>query len=758
MSLSVSSLIQQMTLEEKAALCIGATPWQTLSIDRLGLPHITVSDGPHGVRRAIDPTAMINESFPATCFPVAAALGATWDKDLLFELGQALGEECIALDVDVLLGPGINMKRSPLCGRNFEYFAEDPLLAGELSARLIQGVQSRGVGTSLKHFAVNNQETRRFTIDAVVDERTLHEIYLTGFEIAVKQGQPWTVMCAYNSVNGHLCSQNEYLLTTVLRDLWGYEGFVMSDWGAVRDRVPSLEAGLDLQMPGPSPHGIQEVVAAVKSGALDEAILNRTVERLLNIILRAKETPKGSHNIDVEGHHALARRIASEAIVLLKNEGSLLPLKGDETLAVIGNAAVSPVFQGGGSSHIKATKIDAPLTFLQEKAEVRFSMGDSGGQTVDQTLIGEAVSTAQSADVALLFIALPSRIESEGYDRPDLNLTAHQVALIQAVIAVQPRTIVVLNNGSAINMHPWIDAVPAVLEAWLPGQAGAGAIIDVLYGVINPSGKLTETFPLALSDTPSYLNFPGENGTVRYGEGLYIGYRGYEALNRDVLFPFGYGLSYTQFRYDNLRVSQTEFTADEAITVTVDITNTGSRSGKEVVQVYVHDPVSRLRRPIKELKAFAKVALEAGETKTVSFQLDNRAFSYYDPGYHQWVADAGEFEILVGSSSANIHVRQTITMTEGTPLAPLLNLNSTMGDWLAHPRSAMLVQPLVDAMRQMNETSADSDALGADMEAFFIDLPLVTMFGFGFQGQDMGMSPRQKVEAMIEAATSEGES
>lgn len=747
MTLSVPSLIQQMTLEEKAALSIGATPWQTLAIERLGLRHITLSDGPHGVRRATDPTQMINESFPATCFPVAAALASTWDKDLLFEMGQALGQECIALDVDVLLGPGINIKRSPLCGRNFEYFSEDPLLAGELSASLIQGIQSQGVGTSLKHFAVNNQETRRFTIDAVVDERTLHEIYLTGFEIAVKQGQPWTIMCAYNSVNGHLCSQNTYLLTTVLRELWGYEGFVMSDWGAVRDRVPALEAGLDLQMPGPSPHGIREIVAAVKNGTLDEAVLNRTVERLLNIILRAQETPKGNQKIDLETHHALARRIAAEAIVLLKNEGSLLPLKGDETLAVIGNAAVSPVFQGGGSSHINATKVDAPLTFLQEIAEVRFSVGDKGLNEVDQTLIGEAVSSAQDADVAVLFIALPARIESEGYDRPNLDLTPHQVALIQAVVAVQPRTIVVLNNGSALNMHPWIDSIPVVLEAWLPGQAGAGAIIDVLYGVINPSGKLTETFPLALSDTPSYLNFPGENGTVRYGEGLYVGYRGYEALNRNVLFPFGYGLSYTQFHYDNLHVSHTSFTSEEAIIVTVDITNTGSRAGKEVVQVYVHDPVSRLKRPPKELKAFAKVALEAGETKTVSLQLDSRAFSYYDPGYHRWIADAGEFEILVGSSSAHIHLRQTITMTQGTPLEPLLDFNSSVGDWLAHPKSAVLVQPLVDAMRQMNQSSMDNDALGSDMEAFFIDTPLVALFGF--QAQHLDKSPREMVEAML---------
>lgn len=742
----VQALLGQLTLEEKAALCIGATPWQTVAVERLGLPHITVSDGPHGVRRAIDPTSLINESHPATCYPVAAALAATWDKELMFELGQALGDECRALDVDVLLGPGINIKRSPLCGRNFEYFSEDPVLAGELSARLIQGVQSKGIGTSLKHFAVNNQETRRFTVDAVVDERTLHEIYLTGFEIAVKQGQPWTVMCAYNSVNGYLCSEHTYLLTDILRERWGFEGFVVSDWGAVRDRLPSLRAGLDLQMPGPSPHGVRDVVEAVTSGALDEAVLNRTVERLLTIILRAQQTPKGG-SINIESHHALARRIAAEAVVLLKNEGDLLPLTGDETVAAIGKAALTPVFQGGGSSHVKPTRVDAPLELLKERAEVHFVEGDNLKSDVNHTLITEAVSAARAADVAVLFIALPAQIESEGYDRRDLNLTPHQTALIQAVAAAQPRTIVVLNNGSAVNMRPWIDAVPAVVEAWLPGQAGAGAVMDVLYGVVNPSGRLAETFPLDLSDTPAYLNFPGEKDSVRYGEGIFVGYRGYEALDRAVLFPFGYGLSYTRFDYSHLRVSQPSFSVGETLTVSVDVTNTGARAGKEVVQVYVHDPVSRLRRPPKELKAFAKVALEPGETRTVSLTLDPRAFSYYDPTYSQWVAEAGEFEILVGSSSADIRLRQTVTLTSGTPLEPRLDVNSTFGDWLAHPRSAALVQPLRDLLLG-SQNSLDSETLGSDTTAFFIDLPLTTLLGF--QGQGSETTPKQFVEQLLE--------
>ncbi len=734
-----ASLIQQMTLEEKAALCTGATPWQTLEVERLGLRHITVSDGPHGVRRSNDAASLIDASKPATCFPVAAALSATWDVDLLYELGQALGDECIALDVDVLLGPGINIKRSPLCGRNFEYFSEDPLIAGELSAALIRGVQSKGVGTSLKHFAVNNQEAARFTVSAEIDERTLHEIYLRGFEIAVEKAQPWTVMCAYNRVNGEYCSQHEYLLTKVLRDQWGYEGFVMSDWGAVRDRVAALRAGLELQMPGPVSASTGELIAAVQSGALDEAILDRAAERLLRIILRAQQTPKNVGAVDVDGHHALARRIASEAMVLLKNEDGLLPLTGDESLAVIGTAARKPSFQGGGSSHVNSTRVDVALDLLRAQTEVAYASGDGPVDTVDQTLIHEAVTIARSADVALLYLALPSVIESEGYDRRDLNLTPHQSALIQAVAAVQPRTVVILSSGSAVNMRPWIDDVPAVLETWLPGQAGAGAIMDVLLGVVNPSGKLAETFPLDIKDTPAYLNFPGENGTVRYGEGLHVGYRYYDALEKPVLFPFGYGLSYTTFSYSHLTLSPAS-AADHAIEVSCDVTNEGMRAGKEIVQLYVRDVASRLQRPPKELKAFAKIALEPGETRPVRFTLDRRAFAYYDPAYGQWLVEAGEFELLVGSSSADIRLRQSVTLA-GTVLPSRLNANSTLGDWLDDPRGAALVRSIVDEFMAGDDTA---ETLGADKLAFFRDLPLVTLLTFERPSADV---PPAKVVA-----------
>jgi beta-glucosidase len=601
----------------------------------------------------------------------------------------------------------------------------------------------------LKHFAVNNQETRRFTVNAVVDERTLHEIYLTGFEIAVRKAQPWTIMCAYNAVNGEFCAQNPTLLTDVLRDQWGYDGFVMSDWGAVHDRVASLQAGLELEMPGPSPHRTQAVVEAVEAGDLDETILNRAVERLLNIIFRAQETPKGGNPIDIDSHHVLARRIAAECIVLLKNDYQLLPLNGDENLAVIGRSAQTFSYQGGGSSHINSTRVDSPLEFLKERAEVQYVIGDGTLEGVDHGQIEEAVTVARAADVAVLFMALPASIESEGYDRPHLKLTDQQIALIKAVAAVNPRTIVVLNNGSALDMSDWLGDVGAVLEAWLPGQAGAGAITDVLYGTVNPSGKLGETFPLKLTDTPAYFNFPGEHNEVRYGEGIFVGYRAYDALERDVLFPFGFGLSYTHFAYSNLQVSAKAFTISDQLEVRLDVTNTGERGGQEVVQLYVHDVHSKLPRPPKELKAFTKIALEAGETKRVSFTLDTRAFSYYHPAYGQWLAEAGDFEILIGSSAGDIHLREQVSLSEGTPLPVIIDLNSTLGDWLEDAQGAELTRPLLDSMFGAEE----ADALGVDAQNFFRDLPLTVLLSF--KGTDLERDPQEIVAGMIEELKSD---
>lgn len=739
----IAELLQQLSLEEKAALCTGATPWQTVAVERLGLAPITVADGPHGVRLSKDLTALISESHAATCFPVAVALAASWDRELLYEMGQALGVEAAALGVDVLLGPGMNMKRSPLCGRNFEYFSEDPFVSGEMAAALVQGIQSKGVGTSVKHFAVNNQETRRFTVNVSVDERTLHEIYLAGFEIAIQKGKPWTVMCAYNSVNGDFCAQNSYLLTDVLRERWGYEGFVVSDWGAVHDRVASLEAGLELEMPGPSPHRTQAIIDAVNHGSLAPAILDRAVERLLNIILRAQETPKGHMSFPIEAHHSLARRVAAESMVLLKNEGGLLPLSGEERLAVIGQAAQTPVFQGGGSSHIHPTQVDNPLTFLKQRAEIQIEVGDGVNARVDSVQIDAAVAVASGADVALLFMALPASVESEGYDRPHMRLTEQQEALIQAVARVNPRTVVVLNNGAALDMRAWIDDVAAVIEAWLPGQAGAGAVVDVLYGDVNPSGKLTETFPLKLSDTPAYVNFPGERDEVRYGEGIFVGYRGYETTERDVLFPFGYGMSYTTFEYSNLRVSADAFQLGEPLVVTVDVSNTGTRAGKEVVQLYVRDLEAGLPRPPQELKGFTKVSLAPNETKTVSFILEARAFSYYHTAYHEWIAEPGVFEIRVGASSEDIRLTEMVTLTEGSKLPSIINMASTLDDWMRDPHGAALAKPLLQTLFGFGQ----GDALGVDMMTFFRDLPLTVLLGF--RGAEADRSPHEIVAEMI---------
>ncbi|MEZ4541236.1 MAG: glycoside hydrolase family 3 C-terminal domain-containing protein [Chloroflexota bacterium] len=732
---NIQALVAQMTLEEKAALCTGASAWTTTPIPRLDLPELLVSDGPHGLRRVPEVQSMSSQSLPATCFPTASSTAAGWDVDLLREMGEALAEEAISLGVDVILGPGTNMKRSPLCGRNFEYFSEDPYLAGALATSLIEGIQSRGVGTSLKHFAANNQEYERFSIDAVIDERALREIYLPAFEAAVTQAKPWTVMCAYNRLNGIHASQNHWLLTEVLRDEWGFEGFVVSDWGAVHDRVAALKAGLDLEMPGPKPTRVNAVIEAVRNGDLDEAVLDEAVRRILTIVCRAAQTPKGGE-FDVAAHHALARRISAESIVLLKNDG-ILPLQSPQHIAVIGRAAMEAHFQGGGSSHINPTQVDVPFAELQKlagNAELSFAEGYPKDDSLDGGLIDEAVALARTADVALLYVALPSFKESEGYDRPDLDLTAQQVKLIQAVTAVQPHTVVILNNGAPVVMGEWLDQTAAVLEAWMMGQAGGSAIADVLFGRVNPSGKLAETFPLRLIDTPSYLNFPGENGVVRYGEGLFIGYRYYDAKETAVLFPFGYGLSYTTFEYSNLQLSADRFKDVDGLTVSVDVTNTGAVAGKEVVQLYVHDHESRLVRPYKELKGFAKVSLQPGETQTVSLALDSRAFAYYDPAHHQWITEDGQFDILVGASSADIRCRATVSLQSTLQLPSLLHAESTIRSWLADPVGIQILQPIFAELIKnadfFNDNGPGEDENGTDLLGFLMDLPLRSFFHF----------------------------
>jgi len=732
----IQSIVKQMTLEEKAALCTGATAWTTTPVERLGVPSMFVSDGPHGVRRVPDVDSLSAQSLPATCFPTASCLSSSWDVDLLRELGEALAEECIALQVDVVLGPSNNMKRTPLCGRNFEYYSEDPYLSGQVAASFINGVQSKGVGTSLKHYAANNQEFQRLTIDAQVDERTLREIYLPAFETAVKQARPWTVMCAYNKLNGPYCSEHHELLVDILKDEWGFEGLVVSDWGAVHDRVASLRGGLDLEMPGPRPRRTTAVIEAVRRGELDEAVLDESVRRIVRIVFKAAETPKGGA-FDAAGHHALARKIAGEGMVLLKNDG-VLPLVNPRRIAVIGRAAKEAYFQGGGSSHINPTQVDVPFDELRKAvvgAELTYAEGYPADDSSQPALIDEAVAVARAADVALLYLALPGYKESEGYDRPDLDLTAQQVALIKAVTGAQRKTVVILNNGSAVTMSEWIDGAAAVLEAWMMGQAGGGAIADVLTGKVNPSGKLSETFPLKLPDTPAHINYPGGNGAVRYGEGIFIGYRYYDVKEMPVLFPFGHGLSYTTFAYGAPRVSATAFRDVDGMTVSVDVTNTGTVAGKEIVQVYVHDRSSRLARPPKELKGFAKVALEPGETKTVIVPLDFRAFAYYHPGYQRWITEEGEFDILVGASAADIRGAATVMLHSTLELPCRLNRESTIRDWLEDPRGQRVFEPL---FKQLTASMAaifgggDSagETIGMDTLGFMLDMPLLGILDF----------------------------
>jgi beta-glucosidase len=753
---NIQSLVAKMTLEEKAALCTGASPWTTTPVERLGIPELIMSDGPHGVRRVPDVNSMMIESLPATCFPTASCLASTWDAGLLRKMGEALAEECIALNVDVLLGPGVNMKRSPLGGRNFEYFSEDPYLAGEMAVSLINGVQSRGVGTSLKHYAANNQEFERFSISAEVDERTLREIYLPAFEKAVKQAKPWTVMCAYNKLNGEYCSEHHYLLTDILKNEWGFEGLVVSDWGAVHDRVASLQGGLDLEMPGPQHRRVKAVVEAVRSGQLEEAVLDESVRRILHIVFKAKETPKNG-TFDVDAHHALAHKIATEGMVLLKNNG-ILPLKGQQHIAVIGRAAEKAHFQGGGSSHIHPTKVAVPFKELQSRAgnaELTYAEGYPSDDTFRQELIDEAVILAGAAEVAVLYIALPTFKESEGYDRTDLDLTEQQVALIKAVARVQPNTVVVLNNGAPVAMSAWIDDVAAVLEAFMMGQAGGAAVADILLGKVNPSGKLAETFPLKLSDTPAYLNWPGGAGEVRYGEGLFIGYRYYDTKEVPVSFPFGYGLSYTTFEYSNPNVSANAFKDVEGLTVTVDVTNTGDVAGKEIVQVYVHDHQAGLVRPQKELKGFAKVELQPGETKPVSIQLDFRAFAYYHPEYKQWITEDGDFEILIAASAADIPHTLTVTLESSLYLPCILDKESTIREWMADPRGKAVFGPFyaqIEAQSRKafggsDERYGNDSAIGMDIMDMMNDMPLVSVLMF--QQSALTMPVEEMVDGLL---------
>ena len=693
--------LSELTLEEKASLCLGSDFWHTAPVERLGIPQIMVSDGPHGLRAQLEEAdhVGIGGSAPATCFPTASALGSSWSPELFRTVGEALGREAKKLGVSVVLGPGINMKRSPLCGRNFEYISEDPWLAGELATAMVQGTQSQGIGTSLKHYAANNQEDDRLRVSAEVDDRTLREVYLPAFERVVMLSQPWTVMCVYNKINGTYCSEHYWLLTEVLREEWGFEGLVVSDWGAVHDRVAALRGGLDLEMPPNLGVSDAAIVAAVGDGSLYESILDDSVSRVLQLVDRSQPALAARGEFDFDEHHALARRAAHESAVLLKNAGNVLPLQpaSASTVAVIGEFARTPRFQGAGSSQVNPTLIDVPLDELQSalagQAEVRFAAGFGIGTTDnDEQLMQEAVELASEADHVLVFLGLPGEDESEGFDRTHIDLPANQLVLLHALAEVHDRLIVILANGGVVRVSTWEGKVAAILECWLSGQAAGGAAVDLLLGVANPSGKLAETIPVRLQDNSSYLNFPGEEGVVRYGEGIFIGYRAYDKLIQHVSYPFGFGLSYTTFRIDDINVSITGSVAggDLAATVTASVTNTGQRAGAEVVQVYVGDVEASVARPLRELKGFVKVHLEPGETRQVSCDLDERAFAFWSRRLQQWVVESGEFLIAVGSSSRDLVATEAITI-DAPRLSLPLGPDSTLHEWLDDDRGRELL-------------------------------------------------------------------
>ncbi|WP_340022045.1 glycoside hydrolase family 3 C-terminal domain-containing protein [Paenibacillus sp. FSL K6-1096] len=729
----IRNLISQMTLEEKAGLCSGLDFWNTKGIERLGIPSVMVTDGPHGLRKqqgSADHLGL-NDSVPATCFPSAAGLASSWDRDLIYRVGEALGTECQVENVAVLLGPGNNIKRSPLNGRNFEYFSEDPFLASEMAASHVKGVQSQGVGTSLKHFAANNQEHRRMSVDAVIDERTLCEIYLASFEGTVKQSQPWSVMSSYNQVNGEYASESHRLMTRILRDEWGFEGFVMSDWGAVNERVEALKAGLELEMPSSGGIGDAKIVDAVNSGELPVETLDLAVERMLSFIFKSVENRNPQAVFDVEKHHQLAREVARESMVLLKNEDGILPLAGSGRIAVIGEFARKPRYQGGGSSHVNPSRMDDAFEELQAVAGTSASFTYARGYELENDdtsadLLREACDTAAKADAAVLFLGLPDRYESEGYDRSHLQLPASHQALLEAVAAVQSEIIVVLSNGSPVEM-PWLPQAKAVLEGYLGGQAFGGAVADLLFGEVSPSGKLAETFPMKLSDNPSFLNFPGEGDTVEYKEGLFVGYRYYDKKEIEPLFPFGFGLSYTQFEYSSLLLDQTRIQDTDTVQVSVTVKNTGSRAGKEVVQLYVSDVESSVIRPLQELKGFAKIELQPGEERVVTFTLDKRSFAYYNVQLGDWHVESGQFQIAVGSSSRDIRLSAELEVESTVKVQGRFHRNTTVGDLLANPLTE-------EKAKSFSSVFGLDDALGDNPEmllAMMKYMPLRAMIGFG---------------------------
>ncbi len=760
MERDIKKIISEMTLEEKAGMCSGEDFWHLKKVERLEIPAVMVSDGPHGLRKQPGEADHlgIGESIKAVCFPAACATASSFDTELMNEMGKTLGEECQAEDLSVLLGPAVNIKRSPLCGRNFEYLSEDPYLAGKMAASYIRGVQSWDVGTSMKHYAANNQEYNRMSCSSNLSERAFREIYLSAFETALKEAQPKTIMCSYNKINGEYASENKYLLTDILRDEWGFDGYVMTDWGAVADRVKGIVAGLDLEMPGSGGFNDAKIVAAVKDGSLDEDLLDKAVERILKVVFSYVDNRHPEAVFDREADHEKAVKIETECAVLLENNG-VLPLKAEAKAVYIGEYAEKPRYQGGGSSHINSSKVSSALESAKAKGRtVSYVKGfpfDKDEENEEE--LAAAVQAAKDAEVAVIFAGLPDVIESEGYDRKDMKLPACQNKLIEAVARIQPNTIVVLHNGSPIEA-PWADQVAAILEMYLGGQGVGEATDKLLYGEVNPSGHLAETFPLRLEDNPSYLNFPGDGKNVDYAEGIYVGYRYYDAKKMPVRWAFGHGLSYTEYEYSNLKLPKESLDDNNCVKVTADVKNIGKMAGKEVVQLYVSDKNGTAGRPVKELKGFSKVELQPGETKTVEFTITARDLSFYHEGLGDWYAPSGTYEVMIGHASDEIALTGEIPFKTDKRLPMFVNGATTIGELLAHPVTAPIVgqmmQKMQGVMGSMQGEGAEgaADALGTGtemMEAMMKGMPLKSLASFA--GAEVAIQIEQMIQSLNQA-------
>lgn len=743
----IKELVSRMTLEEKASLCSGLDFWHTKGVERLGIPSEMVSDGPHGLRKQDDKADHlgINDSIQAVCFPAGCATASSFNRELVTKLGETLGEECQAENVSTILGPAMNIKRSPLCGRNFEYYSEDPLVSTEMAGALVHGVQSKHIGTSPKHFMANNQEYHRLTSSSEMDERTMREIYLASFEGMVKKEKPWTIMNAYNKLNGTYLCENKEMLTDVLRREWGFDGYVMTDWGAMNDRVEALKAGCNLEMPSCEGATDAEIVAAVQDGTLDESVLDKSCEEYLNVIFKYEENRDKNAVFQREKDHETAREIEEECIVLLKNEDALLPLSADKKVAFIGKYAEEPRYQGGGSSHINSFKTESAMDAVEflatvKKENITFAKGfDDVEDKADEALAAKAVEAAANADVAVIFAGLPDSFESEGYDRTSMELPKCQNRLIEAVAEIQKNVVVVLHNGSPVET-PWAESVNAILEMYLGGEGIGEASDRLLFGEANPGGRLAETFPYRLEDNPSYLNFPGDGRTVLYGEDIFVGYRYYDAKKVPVRWAFGHGLSYTEFSYSNMKLSSAEMKDGDILKVSTDVENTGKRAGSEVVQLYVSGKNSTVPRAVKELKGFAKVFLNPGEKKTVTMELCARDFAYYETKIHDWYTPSGTYEIQIGHASDEIREAAELTFTTDVLLPFTVDMTTTMGELMNHPKTAGKMMEYLEGISQGEEPKKEDGDVQLVTPEIIAQMPLKSF---------LSVIPGEVIEQMI---------